>query len=97
MGLKIINNREATMHTEEAVYRYLESFGKVTSAKMTSNPYKLVLKNNKGDEMEITESFSAGYRGEGSKATCKLLKKCGFDFEDELVFTKESFELRNRR
>lgn len=82
---------------EDFYRRFKEGFGNIVKAKMEgcADPvnYKLILINDKEEEMIIEGGLTAGYDGHGSRATARILKDAGFDIKDEFVFNYISFEI----
>lgn len=77
--------------------RYKEAFGNVTSAEMISKPedvnYKLILTNERNEQIIFDGGLTAGYSGEGQRGTYKVLKECGFDVNEEYIIENSAFKL----
>lgn len=91
------NNSCATEYAIKFFERYKEAFGNVVSAEMISNPhnvdYKLILINDREEEIYIDGNCSAGYTGEGPSGTYRILKMAGFDIDREFITSNATFKL----
>ncbi|MCB2309263.1 hypothetical protein LGL08_22140 [Clostridium estertheticum] len=77
--------------------RYKEAFGEIISVEMISVPkntdFKLTLINTEGEELLFDGGLTAGYLGQGCRATQKVLALAGFPIDDEFIETHTSFKL----
>ncbi|WP_443660933.1 hypothetical protein [Clostridium algidicarnis] len=78
--------------------RYKEAFGEVISVEMISIPkntdFKLTLINAQGEELLFDGGLTAGYLGEGCRATQRVLALAGFTIDDEFIKSHTSFKLK---
>lgn len=86
-----------THKAEETFQKYKDVFGEVISAEMYNTlgklDYKLVLTNNKGDEMHILNGLTSGYVGAGPNGTYRVLRSAGFDIDEGYVHRNSCFKL----
>ena len=89
-----------TSKSVEFYERYKEAFGKVISAEMISevNKFskvnKLILANNREEQLIFEGGLTAGYRGEGPSGTYRVLQMAGFDIGEEFIQQNSSFKLK---
>ncbi|WP_454054126.1 hypothetical protein [Clostridium sp. Marseille-Q7071] len=98
MAIIMNNNCDgSTQRSVEFLKRYKDAFGNVISAEMYGKEnevnYKLVLINDKNEEIHLINSCSCGYWGEGPRGTYDILKLCGFNITEEFIMENESFKL----
>lgn len=98
MGIKLVNDIGYTSASVEFFERYKEAFGNVINVRMISDQekgdYKLVLVNEKEEELRFEGGLASGYRGEGCSGTYRVLKMCGFDITRDFIEKNPSFELK---
>lgn len=96
--VEIIIDVVYTNKSEEAFNRYEKSFSEVIEAEMVFDDKKvnceLILTNKFKDRMRIKSGLTSGYIGEGPHGTLRVLKKCGFDVDEEFIHTYETFKLK---
>ncbi|WP_461612288.1 hypothetical protein [Clostridium sp. Marseille-QA1073] len=97
MAMIINNNCDgSTQGGLEFFKRYKDAFGNVISVEMHGKKdeaeYKLVLINDKNEEIHLINSCSCGYWGEGPRGTYDILKLCGFSITKEFIMENESFK-----
>lgn len=94
----IISDKTGYTNEAERFFNcYSNGFGNIVNAMMessnTSVEYKLILTNDQGEKMIFEGGLTCGYKGEGSNATIRVLRKAGFDIEDEFVYKNQAFNI----
>jgi len=96
--VEIFIDANSTHKAEELFEKYHKAFGTIVSVEMNNKlpkvEFELTLVNEAGDKMIVKNGLTSGYAGEGPHGTLRVLQKAGFDVDEKLVHTQDTFKLQ---